>query len=202
VSHDDFPAWRVCLQIMPEKEVESYHINPFDLTKITMEHMRHQVHREASDPQASHKVSEAHAGHDRHAGHPSQCWTSLDQKTTGIDGAVSGTGCIAPPANDATSPWRVRRFAYGSLSRLLNASNPESNTLVSGGTSTRVNTTNAYDADSNLISKTDARGVTINYNPPDSPIDSPSDKKDLHDGQSACPHGRSRLDAPKLEKPQ
>ena len=33
--HDgNFPAWRVCMQIMPEKEAESYHINPFDLTKV------------------------------------------------------------------------------------------------------------------------------------------------------------------------
>ena|SRR5579864_3327414 len=31
--------------------------------------MKHQAHREATDPHASHKVSEAHAGHDRHAGH-------------------------------------------------------------------------------------------------------------------------------------
>lgn len=33
--HDgNFPEWRVCMQIMPEKEAESYHINPFDLTKV------------------------------------------------------------------------------------------------------------------------------------------------------------------------
>lgn len=30
----DFPRWRVCLQIMPEIEAESYDINPFDLTKV------------------------------------------------------------------------------------------------------------------------------------------------------------------------
>jgi len=29
-----FPKWRVCLQIMPEKQAEAYHINPFDLTKV------------------------------------------------------------------------------------------------------------------------------------------------------------------------
>ena len=34
IQRNDFPAWRVCLQIMPEKEAESYHINPFDLTKV------------------------------------------------------------------------------------------------------------------------------------------------------------------------
>ncbi len=40
-------------------------------------------------------------------------------------GAVSGTGCSSSPGNDAASPWRVRRFTYDSLSRLLTASNPE-----------------------------------------------------------------------------
>jgi len=34
-----------------------------------MDNMKHQAHREATDPHASHKLSEAHAGHDRHAGH-------------------------------------------------------------------------------------------------------------------------------------
>jgi catalase len=29
-----FPKWRVCVQIMTEKEAETYHINPFDLTKV------------------------------------------------------------------------------------------------------------------------------------------------------------------------
>ena len=33
-SSGDFPKWRVCVQIMPEKEAETYHINPFDLTKV------------------------------------------------------------------------------------------------------------------------------------------------------------------------
>ncbi len=34
IANGDFPKWRVCLQIMPEKEAETYHINPFDLTKV------------------------------------------------------------------------------------------------------------------------------------------------------------------------
>jgi catalase len=34
IKNGDFPKWRVCLQIMPEKDAESYHINPFDLTKV------------------------------------------------------------------------------------------------------------------------------------------------------------------------
>ena len=75
-------------------------------------------------------------------------------------GNVSGTGCTSPPSSDATSLWRVRRFTYDSLSRLLTATNPEAG-----------QTTYQYDNDSNLISKTDARGVTTNYNPPGGTID-------------------------------
>src|SRR5882672_6329174 len=30
----DFPKWKVSIQIMPEKEAETYRINPFDLTKV------------------------------------------------------------------------------------------------------------------------------------------------------------------------
>ncbi len=58
-------------------------------------------------------------------------------------GNVTGTGCNASPASDATSPWRVRRFTYDSLSRLLTAHNPESGTI-----------SYTYDADGNLLQKT------------------------------------------------
>jgi RHS repeat-associated protein len=75
-------------------------------------------------------------------------------------GNITGTGCGSAPSSDATSPWRVRRFTYDSLSRPLTAKNPEAG-----------QTTYQYDNDSNLISKTDARGVTINYSPSGSPID-------------------------------
>ena len=34
IKNGDFPKWRVCMQIMPEKDAETYHINPFDLTKV------------------------------------------------------------------------------------------------------------------------------------------------------------------------
>jgi catalase len=34
IKNGDFPKWRVCVQIMPEKEAETYHLNPFDLTKV------------------------------------------------------------------------------------------------------------------------------------------------------------------------
>jgi RHS repeat-associated protein len=75
-------------------------------------------------------------------------------------GNVSGTGCSASNTNDGTSAWRIRRFVYDPLSRLTKSVNPESGV-----------TTWTYDPDSNVLAKTDARGITINYNPSDSPID-------------------------------
>lgn len=34
IEAGDYPKWRVCVQIMPEKDAENYHVNPFDLTKV------------------------------------------------------------------------------------------------------------------------------------------------------------------------
>jgi len=34
IEKGDFPKWRVMVQVMPEKDAESYAINPFDLTKV------------------------------------------------------------------------------------------------------------------------------------------------------------------------
>src|SRR5271168_2297116 len=34
IEKGDFPKWTVQIQIMPELEAETYHINPFDLTKV------------------------------------------------------------------------------------------------------------------------------------------------------------------------
>ena len=34
IEHGEFPKWKFQVQIMPEKEAETYHINPFDLTKV------------------------------------------------------------------------------------------------------------------------------------------------------------------------
>jgi RHS repeat-associated protein len=75
-------------------------------------------------------------------------------------GTASGTGCSTYPNPTANDPWRPRMFTYDSLSRLLTASNPESGPI-----------SYSYDANGNVTSKTDARGITINYNPSDSPID-------------------------------
>ena len=34
IDRGDFPRWRVMVQIMPEREAETYALNPFDLTKV------------------------------------------------------------------------------------------------------------------------------------------------------------------------
>lgn len=34
IERGEFPQWRFCIQIMPEKVAETYHLNPFDLTKV------------------------------------------------------------------------------------------------------------------------------------------------------------------------
>ncbi|MBU0800671.1 MAG: catalase [Alphaproteobacteria bacterium] len=34
IERGEFPQWRVCVQIMPEKDADTYHVNPFDLTKV------------------------------------------------------------------------------------------------------------------------------------------------------------------------
>ncbi len=59
-----------------------------------------------------------------------------------------------------STQWRTRLFTYNSLSQLLTANNPESGTL-----------NYAYDNEGNLITKTDARGITTNYSPTGNTID-------------------------------
>jgi len=34
IERGDGPAWRVCVQIMPEADAEQFHLHPFDLTKV------------------------------------------------------------------------------------------------------------------------------------------------------------------------
>jgi catalase len=34
IERSDYPRWRLCVQVMPESEAETYHIHPFDLTKV------------------------------------------------------------------------------------------------------------------------------------------------------------------------
>jgi RHS repeat-associated protein len=60
---------------------------------------------------------------------------------------------------------RIRSFIYDGLSRLINACNPEA---LAGGASCTVlsspwSTTYTYDANSNVITRTDGRGIVTNY---------------------------------------
>src|SRR5690606_19107139 len=34
IERGDFPRWKMYVQIMPEKDAATYHLNPFDLTKV------------------------------------------------------------------------------------------------------------------------------------------------------------------------
>jgi catalase len=34
IANGNFPKWKMCVQIMPEKEAKTYRFNPFDLTKV------------------------------------------------------------------------------------------------------------------------------------------------------------------------
>ncbi len=34
IARGDFPRWRMCVQVMPEKDAAAYRYNPFDLTKV------------------------------------------------------------------------------------------------------------------------------------------------------------------------
>ncbi|TFV91583.1 catalase, partial [Oxalobacteraceae bacterium OM1] len=34
IAQGNYPAWRMCVQVMPERDAATYRINPFDLTKV------------------------------------------------------------------------------------------------------------------------------------------------------------------------
>ncbi|PYY01384.1 MAG: hypothetical protein DMG64_14440 [Acidobacteria bacterium] len=64
---------------------------------------------------------------------------------------------------DGTQTARTpRTFTYDSLSELITAANGESGTICYGIWSSAT-CINGYDADGNLLHKTDARGMTVNY---------------------------------------
>lgn len=57
---------------------------------------------------------------------------------------------------------RTRNFTYNSLSRLITATNPETGTICYGiwsGSACQ----NGYDPNGNVVAKTDARGISLNY---------------------------------------
>ncbi|GAA5526454.1 catalase [Herpetosiphon gulosus] len=34
IERGEYPSWKLCVQVMPEADAETYHLNPFDLTKV------------------------------------------------------------------------------------------------------------------------------------------------------------------------
>jgi RHS repeat-associated protein len=66
----------------------------------------------------------------------------------------------AGPIGQPCTSSHNRSFVFDSLSRLTSATNPETRTIGYG-----------YDANGNMTSRTDARGITANYSPSDYPID-------------------------------
>jgi len=67
-------------------------------------------------------------------------------------GSATGTGCSSPPSGDSTSPWRVRRYTYNSLSQLTQMTNPETGANKY-----------TYDSDGNILTKVDGRNVTVTH---------------------------------------
>ncbi|HEY4358477.1 MAG TPA: RHS repeat-associated core domain-containing protein, partial [Acidobacteriaceae bacterium] len=57
---------------------------------------------------------------------------------------------------------RTRSFSYDSLSRLVTSQNPETGTICYGTWISGICTT-GYDGNGNLVHKTDARNITVNY---------------------------------------
>ncbi|WP_158942887.1 RHS repeat-associated core domain-containing protein [Granulicella sp. S190] len=80
--------------------------------------------------------------------------------TYGYNGLNDLTGVTQSGLSGETA--RNRSFGYNSLSQLITASNPETGTVCYGlwNGSTCIN---GYDANGNLVAKTDARGITVNY---------------------------------------
>ncbi len=79
--------------------------------------------------------------------------------------AAIGTGCSADPSNDATSPWRIRRFNYDSLGEKTSESSPESGRLCYGLVDSNGVCSPRFDDNGRLLNVTDARGVstTLTY---------------------------------------
>jgi RHS repeat-associated protein len=97
---------------------------------------------------------------------------SLGRLTTVVEPTNLTTSYAYNPPGDLTDvnqfgvvgqdATRSRHFAYDSLSRLITANNPETGTICYGQWS-GANCINGYDANGNLLSKTDARNISTNY---------------------------------------
>lgn len=90
----------------------------------------------------------------------------------GYDGLNNLTS-VSQVGNGSTDTARVRSFTYDSLSRLLTSTNPETGTVYYGqlvhvwhpvgSPGATFKFVPGYDANGNLLYKTDARGITTNY---------------------------------------
>ncbi len=78
----------------------------------------------------------------------------------GYDGLDNLTSSVQH--GTASESARSRNFSYDSLSRLVTSTNPETGTICYGSTGSG-SCQNGYDANGNLGSKTDARGVVTQY---------------------------------------
>jgi RHS repeat-associated protein len=94
---------------------------------------------------------------------------SQTASSCGLD--ISGIGFLTTYAYDALdnltsvaqSPLNGRTFVYDSLSHLTQATNPESGSTCYGIVSGGICQKNGYDADGNLVKRTDARTAAITY---------------------------------------
>ena len=74
---------------------------------------------------------------------------------------LNNLSSVTQTGNGAETP-RVRSFTFDSLSRLITSTNPETGTICYGTWSASA-CAGGYDADGNLLYKTDARGITSSY---------------------------------------
>ncbi len=93
---------------------------------------------------------------------PNASSLSANPQTTYTYNALDNLTSVTQGGALAGEQPRVRNFTYDLLGRLLTATNPETGTVCYGAW---VNSacSNGYDANGNLIAKTDARGVTVTY---------------------------------------
>jgi RHS repeat-associated protein len=81
--------------------------------------------------------------------------------------ALGNLTAVSQLGNGTTDTPRTRSFTYNSLSRLLTSTNPETGQICygqwSGGAVGAGTCQGGYDANGNLLYKTDARGLTLAY---------------------------------------
>ena len=113
-----------------------------------MEHMTHQTHEQGADPHAGHKMPDAHANHDRHAGHsvamfrdkfwlsfaltiPVVAWSADVQHWLGYRApSFSGSNLIAPILGTVVFVYGGLVFVRGAWSELADRK-PGMMTLIS-----------------------------------------------------------------------